>query len=240
MTLIEINHLSKSYAMGHQTVKVLSDVTLRVNANAFLVLLGPSGSGKSTLLNLIGGLDQPSSGCIRIAGHELQQMDENALAKYRSRMMGFVFQSFNLVPSMSALENVLLPMVLARLPRSARRSQAMQLLRKVGLQTHTGHKPSELSGGQQQRVAIARALANDPKIILADEPTGNLDTQSGGKVMDILCALHREGKTVLVVTHDLRLSEFATQVITILDGHIADESATVHSAHPQPPFGEVI
>ncbi len=221
--LIQVSGLKKHYQMGGTIVRALDGVDLGIPARTFTVVMGPSGSGKSTLLYLLGGLDRPSSGEILINGERLDQMDENALALFRRRMVGFIFQSFNLVPSMSALENVALPMQFAGIPASERNEKSLHLLGQVGLSDRGGHKPSELSGGQQQRVAVARALINNPELIFADEPTGNLDTASGGAVMQLLSDLHRQGRTVLVVTHDLRMLHFATHKMFLLDGHIVSE-----------------
>jgi putative ABC transport system ATP-binding protein len=185
--------------------------------------MGPSGSGKSTLLYLLGGLDRVTSGEISVDGQRLDQMDENTLALFRRRTMGFVFQSFNLIASMSALENVSFPMQFAGASTKRRREQARKLLDQVGLGNRADHRPTELSGGQQQRVAIARALVNNPSVILADEPTGNLDTSSGAAIMQLLADLHHAGRTVLVVTHDPRMTRFATHKIFLLDGRIVNE-----------------
>jgi len=176
-------------------------------------------------LHLIGGLDRPNTGSIQVGDHALETLDENALAVFRRKSVGFIFQSFNLISSMTALENVEFPMRFARLPRKIRRSRAAELLDRVGLADRAHHKPTELSGGQQQRVSIARALVNDPRLILADEPTGNLDTASGASVMELLSELHQSGRTVIVVTHDSRMTQFATNTVSLLDGKIVEESA---------------
>jgi putative ABC transport system ATP-binding protein len=186
------------------------------------VVMGPSGSGKSTLLQLVGGLDRSTSGHIHVAGVEIEAMDENALAVYRRNQIGFIFQSFNLIASMTALENVAYPMWFAGVPVRKRKQRALEVLDEVGLADRSHHKPTELSGGQQQRVAIARALVNDPQVILADEPTGNLDTNSGLSIMQLLSSLHKQGKTVMVVTHDPRMKGFATCNIFLLDGKVVD------------------
>ncbi|HQV95158.1 MAG TPA: ABC transporter ATP-binding protein [Anaerolineales bacterium] len=216
--------LKKHFEMGGQTVRALDGVDVEIEAGTFTVVMGPSGSGKSTLLYLLGGLDRPTSGEIAIEGERLDQMDENALALFRRRAMGFVFQSFNLVTSMTALENVAFPMQFAGVAAASRRERALGLLNQVGLANRADHRPSELSGGQQQRVAIARALVNNPKLVLADEPTGNLDTASGSAIMHVLSDLHKAGRTVLVVTHDPRMTRFATHKIHLLDGHIVTEA----------------
>jgi len=217
---IRISGLRKSFSMGRETVHALAGVDLEIPRNAFSAVIGPSGSGKSTLLYLIGGLDRPTAGRIEVEGAVLEDLDENQLAQYRRRTVGFVFQSFNLIPSMTALENVMFPMRFRRASIAHRRERAFELLRLVGLADRAYHRPTELSGGQQQRVAIARALVNDPHLILADEPTGNLDSQSGALVLQLLADLHKQGRTVLLVTHDPRLTRFASDIIRLLDGRI--------------------
>jgi putative ABC transport system ATP-binding protein len=221
---IRITGLKKHYQMGSTTVRALDGIDLEIMPHAFTVVMGPSGSGKSTLLYLLGGLDRATSGDIHVNGQSLSGMDENSLALFRRRTIGFVFQSFNLIPSMTAQQNVAFPMQFAGMSPSQRDIQASKLLEQVGLGERTSHRPTELSGGQQQRVAIARALVNDPSLILADEPTGNLDTASGAAVMQLLSDLHRSGKTVLVVTHDARMTRFSTQNIFLLDGLIVSEA----------------
>jgi putative ABC transport system ATP-binding protein len=211
-----------TYLMGNITVRALDGVDLEIAPGTFCVVMGPSGSGKSTLLHLIGGLDRPTSGVIEVAGKTIDSLDENALAVFRRRTVGFVFQSFNLIPSMSALENVAFPLRFARIRRADRRSRAMESLRNVSLEDRAFHRPVELSGGQQQRVAIARALINDPQLILADEPTGNLDSASGDSILQLLSVLHQGGRTVIVVTHDQRISQVATRILNLLDGKIVD------------------
>ena len=223
-SFIHIVGLKKHYEMGGQVVRALDGVDLEIEVHTFTVVMGPSGSGKSTLLYLLGGLDRATAGEISINGERLTDMDENALALFRRRMMGFVFQSFNLISSMSAIENVAFPMQFNGTASSQRIERATQLLQQVGLAERGGHKPGELSGGQQQRVAIARSLVNDPSLILADEPTGNLDTSSGVVVMQLLSDLHRAGRTVLVVTHDPRMMRFATHKIFLLDGKQVSEA----------------
>jgi putative ABC transport system ATP-binding protein len=223
--LIRVTGLRKSFVMGRETVHALAGVDLTVDPHTFSAVIGPSGSGKSTLLYLLGGLDRPTSGRIEVGGQAIDQLDENALAVYRRRMVGFIFQSFNLIASMTALENVAFPMRFAHLSRRQRNERALALLKQVGLENRAYHRPTELSGGQQQRVAIARALVNDPQLIFADEPTGNLDTQSGVAIIQMLSDLHAQGRTVLMVTHDPRLVRFATQSIRLIDGRVvtADE-----------------
>ena len=221
-TFIQVSDLRKTYIMGQVSVHALAGVDLTINANTFWVVMGPSGSGKSTLLHLIGGLDRPTAGEIRVGAQSIDRLDENELAVFRRRSVGFIFQSFNLISSMTALENVEFPMRFARVSSRKRRERAMELLRQVGLEDRAFHKPTELSGGQQQRVAIARALVNNPGLILADEPTGNLDTTSGVSVMQLLSDLHRSGRTVIVVTHDERMTQFATNTVGLLDGKIVN------------------
>ena len=233
---IRIRRLKKYYQMGGQTVRALDGVDLDVDAHTLTVVMGPSGSGKSTLLYLLGGLDRATSGEISVNNQNLEDMDENALALFRRRTMGFVFQSFNLIASMSALENVSFPMQFAGATNKRRTEQGRLLLDQVGLGNRAGHRPTELSGGQQQRVAIARALVNNPSLILADEPTGNLDTSSGAAIMQLLSDLHNSGRTVLVVTHDSRMIRFATHKLFLLDGRIVGEdeyqSATLQAIQP--------
>ncbi len=220
---IQVMGLRKTYVLGSVVVKALDGVNLTIEQNTLSVVMGPSGSGKSTLLYLLGGLDRPTSGSIQVGGQIIETMDENALAIYRRHMVGFIFQSFNLIPTMTALENVAFPMRFARVSRRERVARAMDLLQKVGLADRAFHKPTELSGGEQQRVAIARALINDPQLILADEPTGNLDTASGTGIMQMLSDLHRNGRTVVVVTHDPRMLRFATHTVRLLDGRTVSE-----------------
>jgi putative ABC transport system ATP-binding protein len=221
---IRVKGLMKHYQMGGATVRALDGLDLDIDSHTFTVVMGPSGSGKSTLLYLLGGLDRATSGEISMDGQRLHQMDENALALFRRRTVGFVFQSFNLIPSMTALDNVAFPMQFAGVGSAERNHQARDLLGQVGLGNRSDHRPTELSGGQQQRVAIARALVNNPSLILADEPTGNLDTSSGAAVMQLLSDLHLAGRTVLVVTHDPRMTRFATHKIYLLDGRMVSEA----------------
>ncbi len=221
-TMIRINNLRKSFRMGRETVHALAGVDLTIEANTFWAVMGPSGSGKSTLLYLLGGLDRPTQGQIEVNGRSIDSLDENRLAVYRRHTIGFIFQSFNLIPSMTALENVAFPMRFAGISRRKRLARAADLLTQVGLAERMNHRPTELSGGQQQRVAVARALVNDPQLILADEPTGNLDTASGTEILNLLAELHSNGRTVLVVTHDPRIANFASHTIQLLDGKIVN------------------
>ncbi len=222
---VRISGLRKIYRMGATQVNALDGVDLDVQPRTLTVVMGPSGSGKSTLLYLLGGLDTASEGSITVDGQPLNELDENGLALYRRQKVGFIFQSFNLIASMSALENVAFPMWFMGISPRKRRQRAMEVLTQVGLENRAHHKPTELSGGQQQRVAIARALVNNPSLILADEPTGNLDSASGLGIMQLLSELHKSGRTVLVVTHDPRMGHFASQTIHLLDGRVVDEAA---------------
>ena len=221
--LIRVRGLVKDFPLGKQMVRALDRVDFDVAAGEFLVIMGPSGSGKSTLLNLIGGLDRPTEGSIQVAGLEIGELDEIALADYRRAFIGFVFQSFNLIGTMTARQNVEFPMVFAGRKPAERRKRAEALLVEVGLGHRIEHRPIELSGGEQQRVAIARSLANGPHIVLGDEPTGNLDTKTGLEVLEILSRLNAAGKTVVVVTHDSRLTEYADRVVNMVDGRVQGE-----------------
>jgi len=212
--------LTREFMMGSQTIHALYRVNLEVGRGEFLCITGPSGSGKSTLLNLIGGLDRPTSGQVIVAGEDLAALDENALAAYRRRRVGFVFQTFNLIPTMTALMNVEFPMIFAGIPPRQRRARAEELLAMVGLAHRMNHRPTELSGGEQQRVAIARSLVNHPDIILADEPTGNLDSRTGREVMELLARLNEEGRTILVASHDPAVAALAKRVVRLHDGRI--------------------
>ncbi len=219
--IIHARDLRREFVMGEQTVHALDGVELEVNAGDFLAVMGPSGSGKSTLLYLLGGLDRPTAGEIWVGGRDVAQLDENDLAIYRGQEIGFIFQAFHLIPTMTALQNVEFPMIFNRIPPAQRRERATALLERVGLGDRMAHRPTELSGGQQQRVAIARALANDPHIVLADEPTGNLDTHTGQEVLDLLTRLNREeGRTIIIVSHDPSVTHFATRDVHLLDGKV--------------------
>lgn len=223
-TFVCVKDLHKEFKMGATVVRALDGVSLEIKRASFTVIMGPSGSGKSTLLYLIGGLDWPTSGSILVDGEEIQKLDENSLAVFRRRKVGFIFQSFNLIASMAAEENVSFPLRFSGVIPSERKSRSQALLDRVGLADRMTHKPTELSGGQQQRVAVARALINDPPLILADEPTGNLDSFSGISIMQLLSDLHKTGKTVIVVTHDPRMLQFATETIFLLDGRTVTEA----------------
>ena len=220
---VRVANLWKDYVMGRAMIHALAGVDLVFEGGSFAAVIGPSGSGKSTPLHLLGGLDRPTQGKIQVGGTALETLDENALAAYRRTQVGFIFQTFNLVQSMTSQDNVAFPMCFAGVPPRRRAERASDVLRKVGLADRATHRPDELSGGQQQRVAIARALVNDPAIILADEPTGNLDSQSGLQIMHLLADLHREGRSVIVVSHDPRIGHFATQTVRLLDGRVVSE-----------------
>jgi putative ABC transport system ATP-binding protein len=220
MSLINVNGITRTYKLGGETFDALKDVSLVVEAGEFLAITGPSGSGKSTLANIIGGLDAPSTGSVTVDGVTLSDAHDTRLSEYRNHHIGFVFQSFNLQAHETALENVSMPLVLARMKRRDRVARATECLQAVGLGDRLNHKPSELSGGQRQRVAIARALAVKPSIIIADEPTGNLDSSRGGEVMDLLKKLNKEGITLIVITHDSNIASQADRTVTIKDGHL--------------------
>jgi len=225
--LVVLENVTKIYKMGSEEIKALDDLSLEIRDGEILVVMGPSGSGKSTFLHLVGCLDRPTSGKILIDGKDISNLRERELARIRNRTIGFVFQQFNLLPRLTALENVELPMIYAGIPKRKRVERAKKLLEMVGLSDRMKHRPSQLSGGQQQRVAIARALANDPKIILADEPTGNLDTKSGEVVINILRDLNRKGLTIVIVTHDPDITIIAHRVIHLKDGKIIKEEVRV-------------
>jgi len=220
--IVRTRDVHKVYLMGKVEVHALRGVTLDIKRGEYISIMGPSGSGKSTLFNMIGGLDKPTSGSVYINEVDLAQLDAYELAWLRCRTIGYIFQTFNLIPVMTALENVMLPMIFAGVPEDERRDRGMELLKRVGLSGRWNHKPFELSGGQQQRVAIARALANDPAIILADEPTGNLDLRTGKEIIELLKELNQEkGVTVISATHDLKMIDVSDRVIWIRDGQIA-------------------
>lgn len=221
--LIVIDNLSKDYHLEGVDVKALRGVSLNIGSGEFVSIMGPSGSGKSTLMHIIGCLDRPTSGVVSIEGRQTRKLSNNQLAKLRSDKIGFVFQSFNLLTRSNALKNVELPMIYGGIGRRERLKRAKEALTSVGLAERMHHRPSQLSGGQQQRVAIARALVNDPGIILADEPTGNLDSKSGAEIMVVLDKLNREGKTIILVTHEEYIANHANRVIRLLDGEITSD-----------------
>ncbi len=221
--LISIEHLNKTYIMGAEKVEALKDVTLTINKNEYVALMGPSGSGKSTLMNLLGCLDSPSSGQYWLNGIEVSTMDDGELAEVRNKQIGFVFQTFNLLPRLSALENVALPLVYAGYSKDERLEKARITLESVGLGDRVMHKPNELSGGQRQRVAVARALVNDPAIILADEPTGNLDTKTSYEIMTLFEQIHQAGNTVILVTHEQDIAQHAHRIVRLRDGLVESD-----------------
>ncbi len=220
--LIRVEQLHRHFTLGGQEVRALNGLTASVAEGEFVAVMGPSGSGKSTLLHLLGGLDRPGSGRILVSGRDITQLDQDALCLYRQQRVGFVFQSFNLLATMTALENVEFPLIFAGVDLPARRARAAARLGEVGLTARMAHRPTELSGGEQQRVAIARALVADPDIVLADEPTGNLDSRTGGEVMEALVEVNRRGKTVVMVTHDERVAAYAHRVIQMMDGRVSE------------------
>ena len=225
-TIVRTKEVRKVYQMGKVEVEALRGINLEVRTGEYLSIMGPSGSGKTTLFNMIGALDKPTSGRVYINDVDVAQLDAYELAWLRCRMIGYVFQTFNIIPVMTALENVTLPMIFAGLGSDEARDKGMALLEKVGLHERWSHKPFELSGGQQQRVAIARALANDPDIILADEPTGNLDSKTGEEIMGVLHEIHGQGNTIILVTHESHIAEHAHRVVRLRDGRIeSDEKA---------------
>ncbi len=221
-SVIKLENVWKIYQFDQLEISVLKGVSLEIAPGAFVVILGPSGSGKSTLLNMLGCLDLPTKGRVLLQGRDISKMSEDELAQARGKKIGFVFQQFNLLQNLTAIENVMLPMIFQGKPEMERRKRAQALLTSLGLEDRVMHRPSELSGGEQQRIAIARSLANDPEIIVADEPTGNLDSTTGKKIMEILINLHKnEGKTIVVVTHDPHIADYSSQVVHIKDGEIA-------------------
>jgi len=220
--IIRLDRVSRTYDMGRVAVHALNDVSLQVAAGEFVAIVGPSGSGKSTMMNILGCLDRPTAGTYVLAGTPVAELDDDALARLRSREIGFVFQSYNLLPRTSALDNVATPLLYQNVSRKDRIARATAALERLGLGDRLDHEPTELSGGQQQRVAVARALVTDPAILLADEPTGNLDTHSGREVLDLLLELNRAGRTIILITHDTDVASAASRQIHLRDGRIAD------------------
>jgi putative ABC transport system ATP-binding protein len=224
VALIDLKNLTRHYRLGAETVKALNDVSLGIDAGDFVAVMGPSGSGKSTFMNVVGCLDRPTSGSYRLDGTDVARLSSDALADLRNRKIGFVFQEFNLLQRLDALGNVELPMIYAGLDKPERRARASSALARVGLADRLHHRPTELSGGQQQRVAIARALVNEPKVLLADEPTGALDTRTSLELMALIQELNREGATIVVVTHEPDVARFATRVVRFRDGHVVGDA----------------
>ena len=220
--LIELQRVSRIYQMGHLDVPALDDVSLSIDQGEFVAIAGPSGSGKSTMMNILGCLDRPTMGRYRLAGTPVAELDDDALAKLRSRTIGFVFQSYNLLPRTSAIDNVATPLLYQGVGRGERQRRARAVLDRLGIGDRARHEPTELSGGQQQRVAVARALVTEPALILADEPTGNLDSHAGAEVIALLRELHASGRTVVLITHDASVAAMADRQIHLLDGRIAD------------------
>ncbi len=220
MNIIKIEHVAKIYQVGTEEVHALADVSLKIDKNEYVAIMGPSGSGKSTLMNILGCLDTPSKGLYDFSGENVSQMDDNELASIRNRQIGFVFQTFNLLARSDALHNVELPLIYAGISGAERRERAEDALEKVGLADRMTHKPNELSGGQRQRVAVARALVTNPSIILADEPTGNLDTKTGADIMQLFNEIHEAGNTIILVTHEEYIAEHAKRIIRLRDGLI--------------------
>lgn len=223
MNIIETTNISRRYVMGEEVIDALKSISITVKKGEYVAFMGPSGSGKSTLMNIIGCLDTPSTGTYILNGNDVSEMSENELAEIRNKEIGFVFQTFNLLPRQSSLENVALPLIYAGYNKSDRTEIAMAALKGVGLENRALHKPNELSGGQRQRVAVARALVNSPSILLADEPTGNLDTKTSYEIMDLFDQLHKKGNTIIVVTHEDDIAQYAHRIIRLRDGVVESD-----------------
>ncbi len=225
-TLIELDHVTKRYTRGRDTIEIFDELTMGIEEGAFLAIMGPSGSGKTTLLNILGGIDSPTSGSVTVGGQRIDNMSEGALSKWRAANVGFIFQFYNLMPMLTAAQNVELPLLLTDLGRSRRAEHVKTALNVVGIADRAKHKPSELSGGQQQRVAIARAIVSDPKLMLADEPTGDLDRTTAVEILEMLQLLNKEfGKTIIMVTHDPEAARFASRTLHLDKGHFVQEAA---------------
>ena len=223
MNIINIEHISKVYQVGSEEVRALSDISIRIDKNEYVAIMGPSGSGKSTLMNVLGCLDTPTAGLYDFNNQNVSEMNDNQLARIRNKEIGFVFQTFNLLPRSDALHNVELPLIYAGIPTAERRSRAKQALVDVGLENRMYHKPNELSGGQRQRVAVARALVTNPSIILADEPTGNLDSKTGEEIMLLFNEIHSKGNTIILVTHEEYIAEHAARIVRLKDGLVESD-----------------
>jgi len=222
--MIEVNGVSKSYRMGKEVVVALNNVSLNIEKGEFIAIIGPSGSGKSTLMHIIGGLDSPTAGNILIEGNDIGKLKDKKLSKYRNEKIGFVFQAFNLENSQTALENVMMPLIFAGISKKERKERALKALEQVGILNLAKHKPSEMSGGQRQRVSVARAIVNNPEIVFADEPTGNLDSKSGENIMELFHEINQKGFTVIMVTHNPLEAEKARRVVNIKDGVITSDT----------------
>lgn len=221
--MIEINEVSKVYKMGKEKVVALNNVSLKINKGEFVAIIGPSGSGKSTLMHIVGGLDSPTTGTVSIEGNDISRLKDKQLSQYRNEKIGFVFQAFNLENSQTALENVMMPLIFAGISKKERKERALKALEQVGLKDLAKHKPNEMSGGQRQRVSIARALVNNPEIIFADEPTGNLDSKAGENIMELFKEINAKGFTVIMVTHNPEEANKARRVVKIKDGEIISD-----------------
>jgi putative ABC transport system ATP-binding protein len=228
MNIIETHAIAKRYIMGSEVVEALKSITITVGKGEYVAFMGPSGSGKSTLMNIVGCLDSPTSGQYVLNNQDVSNMTENELATVRNKEIGFVFQTFNLLPRQTSLENVALPLIYAGYSKSQRTEKAMLALKNVGLENRAGHRPNELSGGQRQRVAVARALVNDPSILLADEPTGNLDSKTSYEIMDLFDQIHAKGNTVIMVTHEEDIAEYAHRIVRLRDGLVETDRVNEH------------
>lgn len=233
MKIIETTNISKRYVMGSEVIDALKSVSITINKGEYVAFMGPSGSGKSTLMNIIGCLDTPTAGTYILNNKDVSDMSENELAEVRNKEIGFVFQTFNLLPRQSSLENVALPLIYAGYNKTDRTAKAMKVLANVGLGDRAGHKPNELSGGQRQRVAVARALVNDPSILLADEPTGNLDTKTSYEIMGLFDEIHAGGNTIIMVTHEEDIAKYAHRIIRLRDGLIESDEVNLHPTNPR-------
>ena len=228
MNIIETHDIAKRYVMGSEIIDALKSVTITIQKGEYVAFMGPSGSGKSTLMNIVGCLDTPTSGQYILNNQDVSGMGENELAEVRNKEIGFVFQTFNLLPRQTSLENVALPLIYAGFNKADRTEKAMLALKNVGLENRAGHRPNELSGGQRQRVAVARALVNDPSILLADEPTGNLDTKTSYEIMDLFDQIHSKGNTVIMVTHEEDIAEYAHRIVRLRDGLVETDRANAN------------